>query len=59
MPYDDIQDGSETGGGYQITWDIIENDLVDQTKTIIVTVTCPNGWKDTNVAIRHLISKNS
>jgi len=59
LPYDDIQDGSETGGGYQITWDIIENDLMDQTKTIIVTVTCPNGWKDTNVAIRHLISKNS
>ena len=59
LPYEDIQDGSETDGAYQITWDVIEDDMVDNTKTITVTVTCPNGWKDTNVAIRHLISKNS
>lgn len=59
LPYEDIMDGSETDGAYQITWDVIEDDMVDKTKTITVTVTCPNGWKDTNVAIRHLISKNS
>ena len=59
LPYEDIQDGSEVDGAYQITWDVIEDDMVDKTKTITVTVTCPNGWKDTNVAIRHLISKNT
>ncbi len=59
LPYEDIQNGSEMDGPYQITWNIIENDMVDKTKTITVTVTCPKGWKDTNVAIRHLISKNS
>ena len=59
MPYDEIQDGEETEGAYKITWVVIENDLVDQTKSITVTVNCPNGWKDTNVAIRHLISNNS
>ena len=59
MPYDEIQDGEETEGAYKITWVVIENEIVDQTKSITVTVNCPDGWKDTNVAIRHLISKNS
>jgi type IV pilus assembly protein PilV len=59
LPYDSIQNGSETDGAYQITWDVIENDMLDKTKTITVTVACPKGWKNTNVAIRHLISKNS
>lgn len=59
IPYDDIQDGEEMEGAYKITWAVIENDLVDKTKSITVTVNCPNGWKNTNVAIRHLISKNS
>ena len=59
MPYDDIANGEETQGAYKITWVVIENDIVDKTKSITVTVNCPNGWKDTNVAIRHLISKNS
>jgi type IV pilus assembly protein PilV len=59
LPYEDIAAGTEMDGAYQITWDVVENDMVDKTKTITVTVTCPNGWKDTNVAIRHLISKNT
>jgi len=59
MPYDLIQDGQETEGAYQITWVVLENDILDNTKSITVTVNCPNGWKDTKVAIRHLISKNS
>ena len=59
LPYEDIQNGSEMDGAYQISWEVIEDDMVDKTKTISVTVTCPNGWKDTKVAIRHLISKNS
>jgi len=59
MPYDLIQDGQETEGAYQITWVVLENDILDNTKSITVTVNCPNYWKDTKVAIRHLISKNS
>ena len=59
MSYDDIADGEETEGAYKITWVVIENDIVDKTKSITVTVNCPDGWKNTNVAIRHLISKNS
>jgi len=58
MPYEDIQDGEETEGAYKITWVVIEDDMLAKTKSITVTVNCPNGWKDTNVAIRHLISNN-
>ena len=58
LPYDDILDGSATAGPYQITWDVTEDDIVTNTKSITVTVNCPNGWKNTNVSIRHLISKN-
>jgi type IV pilus assembly protein PilV len=59
LPYDNIQNGSANDGAYQINWEVAENDMVVNTKTITVTVTCPNRWKDTNVAIRHLIAKNS
>ena len=57
--YDDINDGQEMVGAYQITWLVGEGVLVPNTKSITVTVNCPNGWKNTNVIIRHLISKNS
>ena len=59
MAYDDIMDGQETIGAYQITWVAVEGLMVPNTKSITVTVNCPDGWKDTNVVIRHLISKNS
>ena len=59
MPYDDVQDDWEMVGAYKVTWVINENDILDKTKSIAVTVNCPEGWKDTNVVIRHLISKNS
>lgn len=59
MPYDDIQSDSVEVGPYTVNWEVIENDIMDKTKSITVTVNCPEGWKNTNVAIRHLISKNS
>ena len=59
MPYEDIQGDSEMVGAYKVTWEIIEGDILANTKSITVTVNCPEGWKNTNVAIRHLISKNS
>jgi hypothetical protein len=46
-------------GGYKVTWEVVEGVILPETKSITVTVNCPNGWKDTNVTIRHLISKNS
>ena len=59
MDYADINDGQEMVGAYQITWLVAEGVMLPETKSITVTVNCPNGWKDTNVVIRHLISKNS
>ena len=59
MAYDDITEGQETVGAYQITWLVGEGVMIPNTKSITVTVNCPDGWKNTNVVIRHLISKNS
>ena len=59
LPYEDILDGETMEGAYKITWTVTENDIVENTKSIAVTVNCPSGWKNTNVIIRHLISKNS
>ncbi|MEE4264324.1 MAG: prepilin-type N-terminal cleavage/methylation domain-containing protein [Desulfobacteraceae bacterium] len=59
MAYEDITGDSEMVGPYQVTWVVVEDDIVVKTKSITVTVNCPEGWKNTNVVIRHLISKNS
>jgi type IV pilus modification protein PilV len=58
LPYDDIDSDAETEGAYSVDWDVDES-ATTKTKSITVTVECPNGWKNTKVIIRHLISKNS
>ncbi len=58
LPYDSIESNTETEGAYRVDWDVDEN-VATKTKSITVTVECPNGWKNTKVTIRHLISKNS
>jgi prepilin-type N-terminal cleavage/methylation domain-containing protein len=59
LPYDNIIDGAATEGGYSISWTVLEDDIVNKSKTITVTVTRTGGLAETNVAIRHLISKHS
>jgi prepilin-type N-terminal cleavage/methylation domain-containing protein len=58
LPYDDIDSDAETEGAYSVDWNVDES-ATTKTKSITVTVECPNGWKNTKVTIRHLISKNS
>jgi len=58
LPYDTVSDGETQDGGYKISWTVVENDIVEKSKSIIVTVTRTGGLKETNVAIRQLISKN-
>ena len=61
LPYDDIKspDEPDTVGAYRVNWVVKENDMLDKTKTITVTVECPKGWKNTKVTISHLVSNNS
>ena len=59
LPYASIVDGSETAGGYEITWVVVEDEIVTDTKSITVTVVCSNGWKDRSITIRHLIPDNT
>jgi len=58
LPYDTISDGQTNDSGYNITWTVLEDDIIDKSKSITVTVTRAGGLKETNVAIRHLISKS-
>ena len=58
LPYDTISDGQTQEGAYNISWTVLENDIVDKSKSITVTVTRAGGLQETNVAIRHLISKS-
>jgi len=58
LPYDTIADGTATEGAYNITWEVLPDDIVEDSKSIIVTVSRTGGLKQTNVAIRHLIAKN-
>ena len=58
LPYATVSDGEAQEGGYHISWSVVEDDIVDKSKSIIVTVTRTGGLKETNVAIRQLISKN-
>ena len=58
IPYDNIQDGQATAGAYQIAWVVAQDDIAVNTKTITVTVSCSDSWKEKTVTIRHLISKN-
>jgi prepilin-type N-terminal cleavage/methylation domain-containing protein len=59
LPYANIQNGSETTAGYQITWVVAEDDLLGDTKSITVTVSSLSGWKEKSVTIRHLIPNNT
>jgi Tfp pilus assembly protein PilV len=56
MSYGDINDGNDTVGAYQVEWDVTEDDIVPQTKSITVTVTWQYLGKQRNVTIRHLFS---
>ena len=58
LPYDTISDGQTNDSGYNITWTVLEDDIIDKSKSITVTVTRAGGLKETNVAIHHLISKS-
>jgi len=58
LPYELVDNGEAQEGGYHISWSVVEDDIVDKSKSITVTVTRTGGLKETNVAIRQLISKN-
>lgn len=59
LPYENIDNGQIKEAGYDISWTVVEDDIVEQSKSIKVTVTRPGGLKETNVVIRFLISQSS
>ena len=54
--YDDIADGESTQGAYTVNWDVSEDVIAPQTKSISVSVSWNYLGKQRNVTIHHLIS---
>ena len=56
LPYSDIVADQETQGAYTVGWEVIEGDIVAETKSIIVTVSWWFQGKQRDVTVRHLFS---
>ena len=56
LPYDTIAGGNTTAGAYQVDWNVAEDVIVAQTKSITVTVSWWFRGKERNVTIQHLFS---
>ena len=55
-PYDEIVGDEFTQGGYTITWQVTEDAIVAQTKSITMTVSWWFRGRQRNVTVRHLVS---
>lgn len=58
LPYEDINTGQTTEGAYTVSWNVAEDIIVAQTKSITVTVTWQYRGNDRNVTIQYLLSPN-
>ncbi len=56
LPYDTIAGGNDSEGAYEVIWDVAEDVIVAQTKSVTVTVSWQYRGKQRNVTIRHLFS---
>jgi type IV pilus assembly protein PilV len=58
LPYGDINTGQTTEGTYTVSWNVAEDVIIAQTKSITVTVTWQYRGIDRNVTIQHLLAPN-
>ena len=58
LPYEDIDTGQSTEGAYTVSWNVAEDIIVAQTKSITVIVTWQYHGNDRNVTIQHLLAPN-
>ena len=56
LTYDAIGGGTDKVGAYEVVWEVVEDVIVDQTKSITVIVSWQYRGKQRNVTIRHLFS---
>ena len=59
LSYEDIITGQSTEGAYTVSWNVAEDVIVAQTKSITVTVTWQYRGNQRNVTIQHLLSSNA
>jgi prepilin-type N-terminal cleavage/methylation domain-containing protein len=56
LPYDNITAGESSQGLYTVSWDVTEDAIVAETKSITVTVSWLYRRKLSDVTVRHLLS---
>jgi type IV pilus modification protein PilV len=58
LPYENIDAGQSTEGAYTVSWNVAQDIIVAQTKSITVTVTWQYLGIDRKVTIQHLLAPN-
>jgi type IV pilus assembly protein PilV len=58
LPYENIETGESIEGAYTVSWNVAEDIIVAQTKSITVIVTWQYRGNDRNVTIQHLLARN-
>jgi len=56
LPYGEIASNTVTQGAYTVAWDVTEDVIVDDTKSITVTVSWRYRGRQRDVTMRHLVS---
>jgi Tfp pilus assembly protein PilV len=56
LPYGEIASDTVTQGAYTVDWDVTEDVIVDDTKSITVTVSWWYRGRQRDVTVRHLVS---
>jgi len=56
IPYDNIVAGESTQGAYTVAWEVAEDVIVAQTKSITVTVSWSYRGRQRNVTVHHLFT---
>jgi type IV pilus assembly protein PilV len=59
LPYENINDGESTEGAYTVSWDVAEDVMVEQTKSITITVTWRYHGSARKVIIQQLMAPNA
>ncbi|UCE55634.1 MAG: prepilin-type N-terminal cleavage/methylation domain-containing protein [Desulfobacterales bacterium] len=59
LSYENINDGESTEGAYTVSWDVAEDVMVEQTKSITITVTWRYHGSAHKVIIQQLMAPNA
>lgn len=57
LPYDSLTSGNHTDPHYPISWNVTDNSPLNNTKTVVVTVSWVDRGKARNVSMRRIVPR--